>query len=77
MERVQVYGSSTIESRGYDEEKRILEVSFINRKSPDHPNVYQYAGVPQSVWTDWLQAGSAGQFFAAQIKGHYPATRIQ
>ena len=77
VERVKVHGSSTIESRGYDEDKHVLEVAFINRKSPEHPNIYQYAAVPQSVWTDWLQSASAGSFFAAQIKGHYLTTRIQ
>ena len=75
MERVVVHGSSNIASRGYEEDTKTLEVGFINRKGGAE-SVYQYFGVPQEVWIDWLQAPSSGQFFAAKIKGAYPSQKV-
>jgi hypothetical protein len=65
--------SSTIRARGWEDST--LYVQFIGRNKPD--SVYSYADVPQEIWTAWLRAASAGSWFAANIKGKYPTTKIQ
>jgi hypothetical protein len=62
--------SSNVVSIGYDELSSVLEVHFHNESA------CQYSGVPQSVFTDFLNAPSKGQFLHYNIKGRYSYRRI-
>ena len=57
--------SSSIVSVGYDPESTTLELEFVNG------HVYQYFGVPESIYKDLLAADSIGAFVNTHIKGHY------
>lgn len=63
--------SSEIEWIGYDHKKSMLQVEFIAG------GIYQYEGVPESVYKDFLNAPSHGRFFERAIKGKYPYRRIR
>ena len=60
--------SSNIDSVGY--ENRILHIRF---RSGD---LYEYYGVPQSVYLGLLSASSVGQYFHSQVKGRYEYRQI-
>jgi hypothetical protein len=69
MKRIPVT-SSMITSIGY--ENGILEVEFITNGS-----IYQYFGVPESVYNSLMAASSHGQYFDANIKkGGYSYIKI-
>jgi hypothetical protein len=70
MRRTSV-NSSNLESVGYDAARQILEIEFNNG------SVYQYYGVPESVYRGLMSAGSHGQYFDDEIKkGGYEFDRI-
>lgn len=54
----------------YSENRRTLEVEFINRQ------VYQYKKVEPEVWKEYrdvvLSGGSSGNFVNTRIKPYYP-----
>lgn len=62
--------SSNLRSVGYDPETRVLEVEF------HHGGVYQYFGVPASVYSSLMSVGSHGSYLHSHVKGVYPYTRI-
>jgi hypothetical protein len=68
MHRVPVE-SSSIDSVGY--EKNVLEVRFRNG------GLYQYFDVPESVLASLMRADSKGAFLNQQIRGRYPAVRLE
>lgn len=68
MERIPV-SSSNLASVGYQD--GILEVAF---KSG---SVYQYTGVPESVYEALMSATSHGKFFAAFIRNNYPYRQVR
>lgn len=68
MERIPV-SSSNLASVGYQD--GILEVAF---KSG---SVYQYTGVPDSVYEALMSAPSHGKFFAAFIRNNYPYRQVR
>lgn len=70
MERSPI-SSSNIASVGYDAPNAILEIEFLSG------GVYQYFGVPEHIYAELLNAGSAGGYFARHIKNVYRFTRIQ
>ncbi|MDN4596522.1 KTSC domain-containing protein [Leifsonia virtsii] len=43
-----------------------LEVEFVSGE------VYRYLLVPRRVWRELRTAESAGAYFSAEIRGHYP-----
>lgn len=55
--------SSNIAAVGYDPEKQILEVEFVNG------GVYQYFNVPREIYDNLLSSGSVGKYFQDNIKG--------
>lgn len=61
--------SSNLASVGYQD--GILEVAF---KSG---SVYQYTGVPESVYEALMSAPSHGKFFAAFIRNNYPYRQVR
>jgi hypothetical protein len=69
MDRIRVR-SSNIASIGYDQKMQILEVEFLKG------GVYQYFGVPQAAWEEFMGAESKGKYFIAQIRGSYRYSRV-
>jgi hypothetical protein len=63
--------SSNLASIGYDADRRVLEIEFLNR------SVYQYFGVPESLYRGLMKASSHGSFFDSYIKrGGFSYQRI-
>lgn len=61
--------SSDIASVGY--ENGVLYIQFRSG------GLYQYTGVPASVYESLMSASSHGKYFHAFIKNVYPYTRIR
>lgn len=61
MERIPVQ-SSNLASVGYDPATATLEVEFLNG------SVYQYFGVPESVYEGLLNAPSKGSYLDQHVK---------
>ena len=70
IERTKV-NSSNIDSIGYDENNKVLEIEF---KSG---GVYQYANVPKDIFVALIKASSHGNFFHARIKDKFPTTKVK
>ena len=69
MERQSVT-SSNIRSVGYDVVTAILEVEFHGG------GVYQYHGVPESVYLGLMQAASHGSYLHQHIRNRYRYMRV-
>lgn len=69
MDRVSV-SSSNIRSIGYDAESMTLEIEF------NSGAVYQYQGVPQVEYDAFMNAGSKGTHFNANIKDRFPCVKL-
>ncbi len=61
--------SSNLSAVGYDPASRTLRVQF---KS----GCYDYSGVPESIYSGLLNAGSKGEYHAAYIKTSFPYKKI-
>jgi len=61
MERIPIR-STNLRSVGYDSTNQILEIEFIDG------GIYQYRGVPHSVYNALMTAVSHGEYFHAYIK---------
>ena len=70
MERMAVV-STMAKSVGYDAATSTLEVEFKTGNE-----VWQYYEVPAAQYEEMLQ-GSIGQYFQANIRGKYRASRIK
>jgi len=62
--------SSNISELGYDQERRILEVLFLNG------SVYQYFDVSPQIYSELRQASSIGQYINSNIKGNFRYARV-
>ena len=69
MERISV-NSSNVSSVGYDADSQTLEIEFNNG------GVYQYSGVPESVYQGMMGADSKGKYFHANIKNTYSYSKL-
>lgn len=69
MERITVQSTNII-SIGYESDSSTLEIEFRGG------GIYQYFGVPQSAYDDFINAGSKGKFFAQNIKNVYPCSKV-
>ena len=67
MERKKIV-SSNINSIGYDEESKTLEVEFYDQK------VYQYSPVSREGYNLLMNADSIGSFFAKNIRNNKEIT---
>jgi hypothetical protein len=67
----QPVSSGNLQSVGYDPNSQILEVEF------NSGSIYQYTGVPGSVYQGLMGASSHGSYFAQNIRDRYPYTRIR
>jgi KTSC domain len=63
--------SSNIASIGYDPEKEILEVEFLNG------GVYRYTGILPEYHHAFVNADSPGRHFMAHIRGKFPVTKME
>ena len=61
--------SSTIERVGYDRQSMTLAVEFRNG------TVYEYYDVPETVFAEFLAAGSPGQYLSQHVKKSYRYAR--
>lgn len=61
MNRIAV-SSSNLASVGYDPANQLLEVEFL------HGGIYQYSGVPSSVYDGLMAADSHGSYFDIHVK---------
>lgn len=61
----QYVDSSMIASIGYDVSTATLEVEFKGGA------VWDYPGVPEYLWHEFMAAGSKGKFFNQNIKEQY------
>jgi len=66
----QAVSSSNLRSVGYDPQSETLEIEFHSG------GVYQYHGVPLSVYVALVNAGSKGTYFYNHIRDSYPTTRV-
>ena len=62
--------SSSVASVGYDPETRTMEIEFHSG------SVYEYQEVPPEVFQALMEAPSKGRFFANEIRGQYPSSRV-
>ncbi|MBT1606555.1 KTSC domain-containing protein [Curtobacterium flaccumfaciens] len=62
--------STNISSIGYDSGAELLQVDFLNGSS------YEYHGVPEAVWHEFLGAASKGVYLHRSIKPFYLAYRL-
>lgn len=63
--------SSNLAAVGYDAERQILEVEFLNG------SIYQYLNVPLHIYEQLMNASSHGEYFNRYIrKGGYQYKRI-
>ncbi len=68
MEWIQVV-SSNIAAIAYASDTEVLSVNFLNGST------YEYYGVPQIVFDEFLTADSKGRYFNANIKGVFSFNR--
>ena len=76
MERIRAANSNShnVVSYGWEPAPPVLEVEFGGRAGK--PNaIYQYKGVPQSLWCRLLEAPSAGNFLNQYIKPQYECVK--
>lgn len=62
--------SSWLETAGYDPETQTLTIRMKNSS-----DLYEYQGVPEEVYRQFLAAESKGAFFATRIQNAYPTVR--
>ncbi|WP_374469395.1 KTSC domain-containing protein [Phenylobacterium sp.] len=62
--------STAIRAIDYDETSRRLRVRFVSGQR------YEYVGVPPTVHRSFVEAGSKGRFFQAEIRDRYPYRRL-
>lgn len=63
--------STSIKSVGFDPAQSILEVEFHNG------GIYQYQGVAEAVFHEFMEASSRGAFLNEHIKPRYPFFKVQ
>lgn len=63
--------STNIRSLGYEQETRTLEVEFHNG------GLYQYAGVPDTIYRAFMRAASKGSFLYDQIRDRYHCVKVR
>ena len=69
VEMLPVYSSMAAQI-GYDADREILQIEF------NSGAVYQYADVDPHTWEDLRSSDSIGSFYNDEIKGYYPATKL-
>lgn len=67
---IQPVKSSNISGLGYDDKTKTLEVHFASGGR------YRYSGVPEHVFTKFLQADSKGAHFATEIRSRFTGSKV-
>lgn len=62
--------SSSIVQASYDPDTLVLTVQF--RRDRDAPDIWVYTGIQPQLWTEFLEAGSKGHYFASRIRPLHP-----
>ena len=62
--------STTLAAVGYDEARELLRLEFRSQA------IYQYQGVPATVYHALLHAPSKGSYFNQAIRGRFPYKRV-
>ena len=62
--------STNVLSVGYDRQSQTLEVEF------QAGSVYQYYGVPEHMYEQFMRASSKGQYLNTYIRDQYPYSRV-
>lgn len=62
--------STAMHAVGYDWDRHILEIVFLNG------GIYHFANVPSSIFMGLLRARSKGAYFQQHIRGRYPNRRL-
>lgn len=68
---LETLNSSVIKAAGYDRDESVMRVEFISGR------LYDYTGVPQSIYEKLLRAASAGEYFNANIRDRYISKEIK
>jgi hypothetical protein len=68
--------SKFLKSVGYDAEKKILEIEFLQTRKEDTRRVYQYFDVPMEKVLEMSTASSKGGYFLTMIKPNYKFVRV-
>jgi len=63
--------SSNLDEIGYDHDVNLLEIRFKNG------GVYQYSGVPVSIYKELMSAPSEGSYFHHCIRDKYPCIKVR
>jgi hypothetical protein len=66
----QFVSSSNLRSVGYDMDSHVLEIEFHNG------GIYQYFGVPLSVYDALMSAASHGKYFHRNIRNRYSYAKV-
>lgn len=62
----EIVESSVIKSVGYNEDKQLLEVQFL-----ETGKIYQYNHVPLEEYFDFMDAKSLGEYYNREIRTKY------
>lgn len=62
--------SSNIHAIGYDVDRRVLAVEFMNG------GIFHYGNITPEKWADFQAAESKGKFFGTQIRGKHVAQKM-
>jgi len=65
LKHTKLFGSSNVDSAGYDPEKLEMEVRFLNG------DTYVYSAVPAGIHAGLLLAPSAGSYLHQHVKGKF------
>lgn len=68
---MELVSSSSIASIGYDAEKKLAYVQFLDA------SLYAYKGVPQNEFDNLKSAPSVGSYFNQKFRNVYPSERVQ
>ena len=62
--------SSRIDSVGYDEHLKLLQIQFVNGA------MYEYYDVPKDIYIGLITASSAGEYFHEYVRNVYRFSKI-
>ena len=71
MIAVTTLASSCLARASYQEDHSILQIQFHD----DDGSVYNYSGLPKSLFDAFLRAPSKGAFFHRFIRNHFPCLK--
>ncbi len=70
MKTKEFTASSTIKKMDYNEETKVLTITYMTNKK------YEYYNVPAEVWESTASVDSIGRFVGSNIKGIYEYKQV-